>query len=461
MTRIEDESARMGVLVEDLLALARLDEVREQVREPVDLARWRATRSTTPARSRPSARSRCTAAARTTRSSSTATPVSCARCSPTSCATRSCTRPPARRSRSRCARATATPRSRCATTVPACRQTTRASCFDRFWRGDGPARPRARARGRRPGPGDRRRRRRGARRARIGRRRRRRRGALRGRAAAARPRRALTHRLGAITSLPPVLKKVLRRGAIVVVVLCVAAGGAYAVKTQFFDDDERRRHPARAAQRLGPAPGVVRGGASLRAVLRRAAQALHGPVAAHDRRAQQAAEQAGEHAEQGRAGGQPADRAPRAARDVGRAGQVEGVSYTVVSDARPLRGWYTALPGCEFEPVRRAKLNLDRRRRGGALHRCRQAQLAQARLRGHARGAAGHRAAGHDAPSPRGVDGVAVAARRGRQRLDGHRRRRGQAVSRDVGALELVLSPVYGRSGIIGYNRVRPRLNAC
>ena len=38
MARIEDESARMGVLVEDLLALARLDEVREQVREPVDLA---------------------------------------------------------------------------------------------------------------------------------------------------------------------------------------------------------------------------------------------------------------------------------------------------------------------------------------------------------------------------------------------------------------------------------------
>ncbi len=38
MTRIEDESARMGVLVEDLLALARLDEVRDQHREPVDMA---------------------------------------------------------------------------------------------------------------------------------------------------------------------------------------------------------------------------------------------------------------------------------------------------------------------------------------------------------------------------------------------------------------------------------------
>jgi len=37
MSRIEDESARMGVLVEDLLALARLDEVRDAHREPVDL----------------------------------------------------------------------------------------------------------------------------------------------------------------------------------------------------------------------------------------------------------------------------------------------------------------------------------------------------------------------------------------------------------------------------------------
>ena len=37
MSRIEDESARMGVLVEDLLALARLDEVRDQHREPVDM----------------------------------------------------------------------------------------------------------------------------------------------------------------------------------------------------------------------------------------------------------------------------------------------------------------------------------------------------------------------------------------------------------------------------------------
>src|SRR3954468_13329680 len=39
MSRIEAEAARMGVLVEDLLTLARLDEVRDLIREDVDLSR--------------------------------------------------------------------------------------------------------------------------------------------------------------------------------------------------------------------------------------------------------------------------------------------------------------------------------------------------------------------------------------------------------------------------------------
>jgi two-component system OmpR family sensor kinase len=38
MRRIEEESGRMGILVEDMLTLARLDELREPAHEPVDLA---------------------------------------------------------------------------------------------------------------------------------------------------------------------------------------------------------------------------------------------------------------------------------------------------------------------------------------------------------------------------------------------------------------------------------------
>jgi hypothetical protein len=38
---------------------------------------------------------------------------------------------------------------------------------------------------------------------------------------------------------------------------------------------------------------------------------------------------------------------------------VDAVRAKVVSDARPLRGWFTALPGCQFEPVQLARLDLD------------------------------------------------------------------------------------------------------
>ena len=67
-----------------------------------------------------------------------ATPTSCARCSPTCCATRSSTRRPGTPievsvgARGRRRRA-----SRCATTAPACRPTTPSALFERFWRAEG------------------------------------------------------------------------------------------------------------------------------------------------------------------------------------------------------------------------------------------------------------------------------------------------------------------------------------
>jgi hypothetical protein len=39
-----------------------------------------------------------------------------------------------------------------------------------------------------------------------------------------------------------------------------------------------------------------------------------------------------------------------------------GVSFDVVSDAKPLKGWFTAQPACSFEPVQRARVTLDRHR---------------------------------------------------------------------------------------------------
>lgn len=46
---------------------------------------------------------------------------------------------------------------------------------------------------------------------------------------------------------------------------------------------------------------------------------------------------------------------------------VAAVRFRVVSDARPLRGWFTALRGCTAAPVRRAQGNLDAKK-GAVLY---------------------------------------------------------------------------------------------
>ena len=59
MSRIEDESARMGALVENLLTLARLDQVPEIARTAGRPQHsWRATPATTPAPIAPDRQSR-------------------------------------------------------------------------------------------------------------------------------------------------------------------------------------------------------------------------------------------------------------------------------------------------------------------------------------------------------------------------------------------------------------------
>ena len=126
----------MGVLVEDLLTLARLDEVADAPHAEVDLSALAARRGRRRARDR--ARPRDRAARDGGAAPCSATPTSCARCSPTSCATRSCTRRPGRRSRCRVgARGRTRARSRCATTARACRPSDPDALFERFWRAEG------------------------------------------------------------------------------------------------------------------------------------------------------------------------------------------------------------------------------------------------------------------------------------------------------------------------------------
>ena len=94
MTRIEAEAARMGVLVEDLLLLAQLDQMPRRAASAVDLQRARRARRRRRPRRR--ARARDHARAPINRSRCWAIRTVSASCWPTCCATRSSTRRPPR-----------------------------------------------------------------------------------------------------------------------------------------------------------------------------------------------------------------------------------------------------------------------------------------------------------------------------------------------------------------------------
>ena len=258
------------------------------------------------------------------------------------------------------------------------------------------------------------------------------------------------------------LKKVLRKGAIVVVVLCVAAGGAYAVKTQFLDDDD-------SDAAAGPPPISV-------SVLRPGSFAAAHPYAPYyvvPRKRFRDPSQLTTLARnkllskpestlsKGALAGSPQIVRLSLRATSSEPVTVEGVGYTVVSDARPLRGWYTALPGCEIEPVRRAKLNLDRRRAAvryvGADKRSSrtlgfEVTRAEPQVIELQAATRRHRVAWTASLTLRDADGNASTVT-----VDDN----GKPFRVTSERSSSFYSPVYGQSGIIGYNRVRPRLDAC
>ena len=114
--------------------LARLDEVREAEHAEVDLA---ALARDAVDDARATAPDRDDRARRRAGRRAAATPTSCARCWPTCCATRSCTRPPARRSRCPSARHDGEVRLRVRDHGPGLPTDDPDALFERFWRAEG------------------------------------------------------------------------------------------------------------------------------------------------------------------------------------------------------------------------------------------------------------------------------------------------------------------------------------
>ena len=140
--------------------------------------------------------------------------------------------------------------------------------------------------------------------------------------------------------------------------LLLVAGAAYAVKTQLLDDDDRAAAARLTVQVLPPGTFAAAHPYAPYYVVPRKRFADPSKLT---RLARNNLVTKPESAvSKGALAGSPqvVRLSLRAASD--RPVTVDAVRAKVISDARPLRGWFTALPGCEVEPVQRARLNLDK-----------------------------------------------------------------------------------------------------
>ena len=159
-----------------------------------------------------------------------------------------------------------------------------------------------------------------------------------------------------VLRLPSLAWRGLRRGAPAIVGLLVLAGGAYAVKTVLLDDESAA--PARVSVTV-LTPGTYASAhpyAPYYVVPRKRFGSPSDLTHLTRNKLQTKPESA---LSKGALAGSPQIVRLSLRAASGEPVTVDAVRAKVISDAKPLRGWFTALPGCEVEPVRRAKLNLD------------------------------------------------------------------------------------------------------
>ena len=255
------------------------------------------------------------------------------------------------------------------------------------------------------------------------------------------------------------LKNALPRAAKVVVVLLVLAAGAYAVKTLLLDGDD-----SAVVVRLGVtvlAPGTFAGAHPYAPYYVVPRKRFAGPSELTRLARNKLVTKPESALTKGALPG-----SPQIVRLSLRAVSadpvtVEAVRARVVSDARPLRGWFTALPGCMVEPVPRAKLDLDSPR-------------APARYVGTGRRGATTLSLEVGRADPRVIE-LQAATRRHRVAWVAELRVRNEdgdastIVVDDGGKPFRVTSqrssrsylPIYGQSGIIGYARGESGFGDC
>ena len=159
-----------------------------------------------------------------------------------------------------------------------------------------------------------------------------------------------------VRRLPSLAWKGLRRAAPAIAALLVLAAGAYAVKTQLLDDDPAAA--ARVSVQVLP-PGTF-AAAHPYAPYYVVPRKRFGSPSDLTRQARNNLVTKPESAlGKGALAGSPQIVRLSLRNESDGPVTVDAVRAKVISDARPLRGWFTALPGCEFEPVQRARLNLD------------------------------------------------------------------------------------------------------